>query len=49
MTESLRERVQDIASLARGMATRYVDKFRKRMFDIHPEAMAALTPSLIAG
>jgi two-component system response regulator HydG len=38
----LRERVQDVASLARGMATRYMDKFRKKLFDFHPEAMAAL-------
>ena len=34
-------RVQDIASLARGMANRYAEKFRKKLFDIHAEAMAA--------
>lgn len=38
----LRERVQDIASLARGMAVRFAEKFRKKLFDIHPDAMAAL-------
>jgi transcriptional regulator with PAS, ATPase and Fis domain len=38
----LRERVQDIASLARGMANRYAEKFRKKLFDIHVEAMTAL-------
>ncbi len=38
----LRERVQDIASLARGMANRYAEKFRKKLFDIHLDAMTAL-------
>lgn len=38
----LRERVQDIAPLARGMAMRFNRKFNKSLFDIHPEAMAAL-------
>ncbi len=38
----LRERVQDIAPLARGMALRFNHKFNKALFDIHPEAMAAL-------
>ena len=38
----LRERVQDIAPLARGMAARFNRKFNKDLFDIHPDAMAAL-------
>ena len=38
----LRERVQDIAPLARGMAARFNRKFQKQLFDISPEAMAAL-------
>jgi two-component system response regulator HydG len=38
----LRERVQDIAPLVRGMAARFNSKFRKELFDIHPLAMAAL-------
>jgi DNA-binding NtrC family response regulator len=38
----LRERVQDIAPLARGMAARFNHKFNKDLFDISPEAMAAL-------
>ncbi|MCI0457185.1 MAG: sigma-54 dependent transcriptional regulator [Gemmataceae bacterium] len=38
----LRERVQDIAPLARGMVARFNRKFRKDLFDISPEAMAAL-------
>jgi DNA-binding NtrC family response regulator len=38
----LRERVQDIASLVRGMAARFNRKFRKGLFDICPDAMAAL-------
>src|SRR5207302_445287 len=38
----LRERIQDIAPLARGMAMRFNRKFNKGLFDIHPEAMAAL-------
>jgi DNA-binding NtrC family response regulator len=38
----LRERVQDIAPLVRGMAARYNLRFRKNLSDIRPEAMAAL-------
>ncbi len=38
----LRERIQDIAPLAHGMAMRFNRKFNKALFDIHPEAMAAL-------
>jgi two-component system response regulator HydG len=38
----LRERVQDISPLARGMAARFNRKFKKELFDISPEAMAAL-------
>src|SRR5206468_9132048 len=38
----LRERVQDIAPLTRVMAARFNTKFRKQLFDISPEAMAAL-------
>lgn len=38
----LRERVQDIAALARGMAARFNRKFNKELFDIHPETLAAL-------
>ncbi len=38
----LRERVQDIAPLARGMAARFNRKFNKELFDISPEALAAL-------
>ena len=38
----LRERVQDIAPLARGMAARFNRKFHKELFDISREAMAAL-------
>jgi two-component system, NtrC family, response regulator HydG len=37
----LRERVQDVAPLIRGMAARFNTKFRKDLFDISPEAMAA--------
>ena len=32
----LRERVQDIAPLARGMAARFNTRFKKDLFDIHP-------------
>jgi DNA-binding NtrC family response regulator len=39
---ALRERVQDIAPLVRGMAARFNEKFRKQLFDISPEAMAAI-------
>lgn len=38
----LRERVEDIAPLARGMAARFNRKFNKDLFDISPDAMAAL-------
>jgi DNA-binding NtrC family response regulator len=38
----LRERVQDIAPLVRGMAAQFNTKFRKGLFDISAEAMAAL-------
>jgi DNA-binding NtrC family response regulator len=38
----LRERVHDIAPLVRGMAARFNNKFHKGLFDISPEAMAAL-------
>jgi DNA-binding NtrC family response regulator len=38
----LRERVQDIAPLVRGMAARFNTKFRKDLFDIDGRAMAAL-------
>jgi DNA-binding NtrC family response regulator len=38
----LRERVQDIAPLARGMAARFNHKFHKDLFDISTEAMDAL-------
>jgi DNA-binding NtrC family response regulator len=38
----LRERVQDIALLVRGMAARFNTKFRKDLFDVSPQAMAAL-------
>jgi len=38
----LRERVQDIAPLVRGMAARFSTKFHKALFDISVEAMDAL-------
>jgi DNA-binding NtrC family response regulator len=38
----LRERPQDVRTLARGMAARFSQKFRKGLFDINPDAMAAL-------
>lgn len=38
----LRERVQDIAPLVRGMAARFNTKFRKDLFDLHPRALSAL-------
>jgi transcriptional regulator with PAS, ATPase and Fis domain len=38
----LRERVQDISPLARGMATRFNRKFGKELFDIHPDTLASL-------
>jgi two-component system response regulator HydG len=39
---SLRERVQDIAPLARAMAARFNEKFGKGLFDIRPDAVLAL-------
>jgi DNA-binding NtrC family response regulator len=38
----LRERVQDIAPLVRGMAAHFNSKFRKNLFDISAEAMSAV-------
>jgi transcriptional regulator with PAS, ATPase and Fis domain len=38
----LRERVQDIAPLVRGMAARFNTKFRKDLFDVSVQAMDAL-------
>jgi DNA-binding NtrC family response regulator len=38
----LRERIQDIAPLVRGMAAKFNTKFRKELFSINPQAMAAL-------
>jgi two-component system, NtrC family, response regulator HydG len=38
----LRERVQDIAPLVRGLVSRYNTKFRKELFDISAEAMACI-------
>jgi transcriptional regulator with PAS, ATPase and Fis domain len=38
----LRERVQDISLLVRGMAARFNTKFRKDLFDISPQALGAL-------
>jgi DNA-binding NtrC family response regulator len=38
----LRERVQDISLLVRSMAARFNTKFRKDLFDVSPQAMAAL-------
>ncbi len=38
----LRERVQDIAPLVRGLAARFNTKFRKDLFDVSPHAMEAL-------
>ncbi len=38
----IRERVQDIAPLVRGMAARFNNKFHKSLFDISSDAMAAL-------
>jgi transcriptional regulator with PAS, ATPase and Fis domain len=38
----LRERVQDIAYLVRGMAARFTTKFQKDLFSISAEAMSAL-------
>jgi two-component system, NtrC family, response regulator HydG len=38
----LRERVQDIAPLVRGLAARFNTKFRKDLFDVGPRALEAL-------
>jgi DNA-binding NtrC family response regulator len=38
----LRERVEDIAPLVRGMAARFNTKFRKELFDVHPATLEAL-------
>jgi DNA-binding NtrC family response regulator len=38
----LRERLQDLGPLVRGMAARFNTKFGKDLFDISPEALAAL-------
>lgn len=38
----LRERIEDIAPLTRGMAARFNVRFRKNLYDISPEALAAL-------
>jgi DNA-binding NtrC family response regulator len=38
----LRERVQDIAPLVRGVAARYNTKFRKDLFDVSPQALDIL-------
>jgi DNA-binding NtrC family response regulator len=38
----LRERVEDVGLLVRGMAARFNTKFRKELFDITPQAMSAL-------
>jgi DNA-binding NtrC family response regulator len=38
----LRDRVQDIGPLARGMASKFAQKFGKELFAISPEAIAAL-------
>jgi DNA-binding NtrC family response regulator len=38
----LRERVEDIAPLARALTARFSTKFRKQLVDISPEALAAL-------
>jgi DNA-binding NtrC family response regulator len=38
----LRERVQDIPPLVRGMAAKFNTRFRKNLFDVTPEAMAVL-------
>src|SRR5580704_18649097 len=39
---SLRERVQDIAPLARGMAARFNTRFKKDLFDISRRALDTL-------
>jgi DNA-binding NtrC family response regulator len=38
----LRERIEDIAPLVRGMAARFNTKFRKNLFDVHPTTLEAL-------
>jgi transcriptional regulator with PAS, ATPase and Fis domain len=39
---ALRERVQDIAPLARGLASRYANQFRKDLSEVSPKALALL-------
>jgi DNA-binding NtrC family response regulator len=38
----LRERIEDIAPLVRGMAARFNSKFRKGLFDVHPATLETL-------
>src|SRR5262245_27070803 len=38
----LRERFEDVAPLVRGLAARFNAKFRKDLFDVHPDATALL-------
>src|SRR5690242_16530069 len=38
----LRERIQDIAPLARSLVARFNTKFNKELFDINPQALDAL-------
>jgi transcriptional regulator with PAS, ATPase and Fis domain len=38
----LRERVEDISPLARGLAARFTLKFRKDLFTLHPDVLTAL-------
>ncbi len=45
----LRERVQDIAPLVRGLVSRYNTKFHKELFDISAEALAAIESHLWPG
>jgi transcriptional regulator with PAS, ATPase and Fis domain len=40
--QPLRERVQDIVPLVRGMVARFSTRFRKDLFDIHPRTIDAL-------
>jgi transcriptional regulator with PAS, ATPase and Fis domain len=39
---ALRERINDIEPLARGMAVRFARKFNKELYDINPEAITAI-------
>ncbi len=45
----LRERVQDIAPLVRGLAARFNTKFRKDLFDVGPRALEAAGELPLAG